>query len=107
MASTRSITESDILEKVVCPQRGDLSPDAARSLLTFTFDRRNTTAIRALLRKNNRATVSAEERLTLEKYLRVGPLLDLLHAKAQLALHGASTSQYADGAGNHRRAADQ
>ena len=52
-----------------------------------------TKRIRQLLQKNNRGTISAAERLTLEKYLRVGQLLDLLHAKAKLSLHQNGDSQ--------------
>ena len=86
MASTTSITEADILTKVVRPRKADLNPEAARSFLGFRFDATTTKRIRGLLRKNNRGTISPTERLLLEKYLRVGQLLDLLHAKAKLSL---------------------
>ena len=44
-----------------------------------------------MLRKNNRGTISGDERMILEKYLRVGYLIDLLQidllqAKARLSL---------------------
>jgi hypothetical protein len=81
------ITEADILARVVVPNRPDLGPDAARSILKLRFDRGATRDIRWLLQKNNNGTISAEERLTLEKYLRVGQMLDLLHTKARLSLH--------------------
>lgn len=86
MADTATITEADILDKVVCPQVGDLHPEAARSFLQFTFDHATTQHIRQLLRKNNRGTISADERIVLEKYLRVGQFLDLLHAKAKASM---------------------
>lgn len=86
MASQASISEADILTKVVGPKKADLSPEAARSFLGLRFDSATTKRIRQLLRKNNRGTISSPERLTLEKYLRVGQLLDLLHAKAKLSL---------------------
>jgi hypothetical protein len=38
---------------------------------------------------DNHGTISASERLTLDKYLRVGQFLDLVHAKARLSLHDA------------------
>jgi hypothetical protein len=49
--------------------------------------------MRQLPRKNNRGTISAEERVALERYLRVGRLLDLLHANARLPPQGASGAQ--------------
>jgi hypothetical protein len=92
MVSTTTITEADILEKVVSPRDADLNREAARSFLGFKFDSGTTRHIRQLLRKNNRGSISAEERIVLEKYLRVGQLIDLLHAKARLSLreNGAS-----------------
>jgi hypothetical protein len=87
MVIASSLTESDILEKIVDPSRADLTPDAApRSLLALKFDRKTTSAIRKLLRKNNQGAITADERLALEKYLRVGQFLDLIHAKARLSL---------------------
>jgi hypothetical protein len=86
MSKTETMTEADILEKVIAPKTGKLSPEAARALLAFGFDRETTGTIRKLLRANNRGTISALERMALERYLRVGQLLDLLHAKARLSL---------------------
>jgi hypothetical protein len=86
MASTTAITEADILNKVVAPKKADLSPEAARSLLELRFDPTTTKRIRRLLEKKNRGAISTADRTTLEKYLRVGLLLDLLHAKAKLSL---------------------
>ncbi len=93
MASTNSDSEADILAKVVAPDKPGLSLAAARSFLDFKFDAATTKRIRQLLRKNNRGSISAAERCTLEKYLRVGQLLDLLHAKAKLALAQAGHSK--------------
>lgn len=92
MRPTKAITEAEILEKVVSPQGDNLAPETARGFLTLRFDRKATQAIRKLLLQNNRGTITAEDRLALEKYLRVGQFLDLLHAKARLSLreHGAA-----------------
>ena len=92
MTSNTTITEAAILERLIAPQGGGLRPEAARSLLELRFDRETTKEIRQLLQKNNRGTITAEERLALEKYLRVGQFLDLLHAKARLALQEATAS---------------
>ena len=86
-----TVSEADILEKVL-PKKASLSPELARFLLKSKFDTGTTRRIRQLLQKNQRGTISAEERLALERYLRVGQFLDLLHAHARLALknHGES-----------------
>lgn len=83
---TRPVSEAEILKDVVGPNRGDFTEEAAKSLLDLKFSRSATARIRSLLRDNNRGSLSASERLELEKYLRVGQLLDLLQAKARLTL---------------------
>jgi hypothetical protein len=92
MATSSTVSEADILEKVVAPTAASLSPDTARELLKFRFDRQTTADIRRLLQKNNRGKITAQERVLLEKYLRVGQLLDLLHAKARVVLHAADAA---------------
>ena len=80
------ITEAAILGKLVAPGVGDLPPEAARAFLAMKFERKTTQTIRWLLRENNRGTITADDRLLLEKYLRVGQFLDLAQAKARLSL---------------------
>jgi hypothetical protein len=93
MAITPIITEAEILEDIVSPREASLTPDAARIFLEMKFSKDATKRIRQLLQKNNRGTITPEERATLEKYLRVGQFLDLLQAKAKLSLRGESDAQ--------------
>ena len=86
MATTTMTTEADILEQLVAPAEADLPADLARALLRFKFDAPTTRKIRRLLRQNNSGTITGEDRVLLEKYLRVGQMLDLVHAKARLSL---------------------
>jgi hypothetical protein len=86
MTKTAPITEAAILAQLVAPTKAGFSPGVARQLLALKFDRQTTQRIRKWLQQNNRGTICAEDRLALEKYLRVGQLLDLLHAKARLSL---------------------
>jgi len=92
MQVTAPATEAEIIEQVVASKSGGLSADAARAILRLTFDRPTTSRIRQLLKKNNRGTISVDDRLTLERYLRVGQIFDLLHAKARLSLKRTSKS---------------
>ena len=80
------ITEDDILERIVSADGPLLSAEAARSFLRLKFPAKDMARIRQLLRKNNAGTIDAEERIALEKYMRVGRFLDLLHARARVAL---------------------
>ena len=86
MASIPTITEAEILDEVVSPKQPGLTPEAARTFLEMRFSKDAMKQIRRLLQKNNRGTITAGERVTLEKYLRVGQFLDLLQAKAKLSL---------------------
>src|SRR5437879_4923926 len=79
-------SEAEILAEVIGPDRPKLTRETAESLLSLTFSPVATKHIRRLLQKNNRGTITAEERVVLEKYLRVGQFLDLLHATARLSL---------------------
>jgi hypothetical protein len=92
MTRSTAITDAEILEHVVSPVKGGMQPDAARAILELTFDASATKRIKILLQKNSRGTISAEERITLEKFLRVGKFIDLLHAKARLSLKEAELS---------------
>ena len=83
------ISESDILEHVISPIKGGMEPDAARAILKLRFDKDANKRIRQLMQKNSRGTITAEERITLERFLRVGKFIDLLHAKALLSLKEA------------------
>ncbi len=86
MLNSPEITEADILEEVVAPSRPGFTPEGARSILALQFGKQARKNIQTLLRKNNRGTITAAERMTLEKYLRVGQFLDLIRAKARLSL---------------------
>lgn len=92
MANSTLLSDADILEHVVSPLAGGMVPEAARAILDLKFDGDATKRIRQLLHKNSRGTISAEERITLEKFLRVGKFIDLLQAKARFSLKEAGLS---------------
>jgi hypothetical protein len=91
MPGTATLTEADILAEVIAADKGGLSPDAARVVLALKFGKEATRQMRRLLQKNNRGTITAQERLLLERYLRVGRFLDLLRAKARVSLRDSDT----------------
>lgn len=93
MDESRIITESEILADVMAADRGDLTPEAARSVLKWEFSKRTASRIDALAERNRLGTITVRERQDLEKYLRVGSLVNILQAKARLSLKSVGTSQ--------------
>jgi hypothetical protein len=81
-----TVTETDILADVLSSDKGDLTPDVARSVLRWKFSRRATSHINRLARRNQKGIITATEREELERYMRVGSLINLLQAKARLSL---------------------
>lgn len=54
------------------------SREAARTILSRKFGKDATRNMRRLLQKNNRGSITADDRLVLERYIRVGRFLDLM-----------------------------
>lgn len=93
MSTDTALSEVEILSEVVEPNRPTFSSELAQELLAMRFNENATQRIRDLLGKNNAGTISLTEKATLGNYLRVGEFLDLLQAKARLALlkNGSAT----------------
>ena len=87
-----TISEADILGKIIAPDQPGLSPEAARSILDLRFNEDAEHRMRDLMDKNNKGTISEPERGEMEKYLRVGMFLDLIQSKARVSLHQSSSN---------------
>ena len=79
-------TESEILEQVIQSDTAGLSPEAAQALLRFRFNTAAVARKNELAEKNREGTIAPAERALLERYLRIGNFLNLIHAKARCAL---------------------
>jgi hypothetical protein len=87
MSETATLdTESEILEQVIDPGSVGMSPEAAQALLRFRFNTAAVARMNELADKNRTGTIAPGERALLERYLRVGNFLKLVHAKAHCAL---------------------
>ncbi len=87
MSETTALdTESEILEQVIEPDTAGMSPEAAKALLRFQFNAAAVARMNELAEKNRQSTIAPSERALLERYLRVGNFLNLIHAKARCAL---------------------
>ena len=81
-----SITESDILSRVVEPKEGDLSPQAAKALIGLRFRDDQIVWMEQLAQKNRDTTITDAEREEMEKYSRVGHFLNMMQSKARQSL---------------------
>ena len=86
MEENGTLTEADILSEIIDPADPAFSESVARALLTLRFSDAAAERIRDLLQRNNAGTLTAAEKMDLEKYMRVGQFLDLFQAKARLSL---------------------
>jgi hypothetical protein len=86
MRERATITEADILAEVIAPEDGDMTVEAAESILKWRFSSRAARRMRRLLDRHNQGVLTVEEEAQLERYRRVGLLLDLVQAKARLSL---------------------
>lgn len=89
MSEIPTLTESEILSDVIAADQGDLTPDVARSLLRWKFTERALAHMNELADRNGKGIATAAERQDLDKYLRVGSLINILQAKARLSLKAA------------------
>ncbi|MFP4120003.1 hypothetical protein [Coleofasciculus sp.] len=86
----QSLTEADIFARIVHPKAGNLPQELSRLILDLRFETEDITRMNELAEKNNRGLLSETERQDMEKYLRVGNFLNLLHAKARQSLQPSS-----------------
>jgi hypothetical protein len=85
-------TELDILAEVVDPEFGELSPESARALLRLRFTARAVKRMDALADRNRQGALTEAEQEEMQRYLRVGALVNLLQAKASLVLNAVAGS---------------
>jgi hypothetical protein len=90
--STAAGSESAILSRLIRPERDDLSPEAARSILKLEFDEQDRARMHALSVQAQSGALSGAELSELDSYRRVGHLLDLMRSKARRSLQGKSSA---------------
>ena len=79
-------SEAAILSRVIRPESGTWSRQAAESILEFDFPPADVRRMNALAAKARQEALSAAEAAELENYRDVGRLLELLQSKARLSL---------------------
>jgi hypothetical protein len=86
MSQSATITEMDILADAIAPNEGDLAPAAAESVLQWKFTDKAITRMNELARRNSEGTLTTAEQEELDKFMRVGGLINLVQAKARVSL---------------------
>lgn len=86
MLDTALTPETEILSRVIAPEKPDLSPDAARSLLALHFSQDDVSCMNDLAKKARQGALTPQEDRLLQSYLFVGSVVDLIHSKARLSL---------------------
>ena len=86
MVAGPQTSDTAILSRVIRPDRGDWSKEAAESILCFDFPSMDIDQMNVLAAKARDGSLSSEELAELENYRRAGRLLELLQSKARLSL---------------------
>ncbi len=81
-----------ILDRVLGPDHGSLTPEAAESLLALKFKPEDKRQMNRLAAKARRGTLTDYERFQAEQFNLVSHLLALLQAKARVALQSRDAS---------------
>jgi len=92
MVSPQVTTEADILADVIAPQQGDFLEEFSRSVLGWKFSDKSVDRMNQLAEQNQQGQTTPQERDELERYLRVGSVINLLQAKARLSLQRSAES---------------
>ncbi len=82
-------SEAAIVGRLIKPDHGDFSPEAARELLSLRFGDEDRARMQELSRKAQQGTLTASEQGEVETYRRVGYWLGILWSKARLSLKRA------------------
>jgi hypothetical protein len=78
--------ESAILSRLIEPENGNWSKDAAESILKLSFPTSDTNRMNVLAAKARLGSLSPDEQMETEIYMRAGRLVELLQSKARISL---------------------
>lgn len=89
MQGNTTLTEADVLADLIAPDEPGLSPDEARAILRWKFSDTAVKQMSKLAARNQKGTISETEADQLQRYLRVGQMVNQVQAKARLWLRDA------------------
>ena len=83
--------ETEILRRVVDPQRASWTPETAHAILALSLPQQDAQRVNELAEKACAGELSAVEECELEDYRHVGRLLELMKSRARLSLKVAGS----------------
>jgi hypothetical protein len=84
-----SEAEADILKRVIRPEKGDMSPEAAKALLKLDFDESDHARMAELSTKAAAGTLTQSEQEALDGYINVSHFIAFVQSKARVSLKNA------------------
>jgi len=82
--------DTAILSRAISPVRKTLSPDVDEEILQWDFPPEDKERMAELSGKARAGTLSADEETEIDSYVRVGHIVNLMQAKARLAIKQAA-----------------
>jgi hypothetical protein len=94
MTPTTTIPDraTEVLARIVNPDDGDWSPEAAEAMLAFRSPDDDRERVNELAARSRAGTLTAEDRAELDGYEIATALIELLQSKARRSLQHASRS---------------
>jgi len=81
-----TVTEAAVFSRIFEPEKPNLSPEAARSILQLDFKSDDRDHMNALAAKARQGTLTKQENEDLDTYIQVGHLLAIMQSKARQSL---------------------
>ena len=83
---------ADILARIIRPEDGGMSAEAAQSILSFQLAPEDRDTVNKLAAKARDGSLTADDRSALDEYERITAMLELMQSKARLSLKQAGLS---------------
>jgi hypothetical protein len=88
--------EPAIWARLIQTPESEISPEAARYLISIDFGDADNARMQELMEKSNEGTLTAEECAELAGYVNIANVLSIMHSRARAALRGPSFESMRD-----------
>ena len=82
-----NLIETSLWQRLIRPEEGTFSRDAAQSLLRLSFSDKDRNRMIDLAERNQQGLLKRKEKKELEEFIRVGDVLGMIHSKARQSLN--------------------
>jgi hypothetical protein len=81
-----TVTEADIVSRVIDQSNPTMTPEAAMAILKLRYSEDDHARMAELAAKSNEGRLTEDERIELQSYVQAGDFLSLLKSKARSSL---------------------